>query len=204
MNSRPAGVPGNARHTVVRLAPVSARIATPAPRLRFDRVVLRLMTDLQSALAGTAPDGTTALVTLTAPIRLPGRTAAAIADVVRARIARGSARDLVTILHGNGVRVRIVAHTLMHAPPLIGFVHNPEPQPQRLLDCATEWLAVLGRASARRRRTTGERWLRAHGSGRLAFAAVDGHVCSQLLCATPFSAIVVVDSSGREAVVATR
>lgn len=90
-----------ARHEVVRLAPLPARLATPAPRLRFDRVVQRLVADLQAVLDEAVPGGATALVTLSAQIRLPGKTAAAIADAVHAQVARASSRDLVTTLHGN-------------------------------------------------------------------------------------------------------
>ncbi len=194
-------VPNEVRHEVVRLVPLPSRLATPVPRLRFDRVVQRLVGDLRAAFDGELPGGTTALVTLTAPIRLPGKTAAAIADAVRAQVARASSRDLVATLHGNSVRVRIARHSLKHAPSTIAFVHNREPHPHRLLDCASEWLAVL--SSAARARNAERRCLQVHGQGRRALASIDRHVCSQLLSVTPFSTIVVVDDDGRNDVVAS-
>lgn len=40
------------------------------PRLRFDKVVVRLMECLQGTLDKIVPEGTTVLLTVTAPIRL--------------------------------------------------------------------------------------------------------------------------------------
>jgi hypothetical protein len=45
------------------------------PRLRFDKVATRLIERLQATLGETVPDGTTVLLTITAPIRLPSKTA---------------------------------------------------------------------------------------------------------------------------------
>jgi hypothetical protein len=50
------------------------------PRLRFDKVATRLIERLQAALGETVPDGMTVLLTITAPIRLPSRTAASLED----------------------------------------------------------------------------------------------------------------------------
>lgn len=192
--------PSETRREVARLAPLPPRVGAPVSRLRFDRVVQRLVDDLRTGLGETVPRGTMALVTLTAPIRLPGKTAAALVHAVRAHVARSSSRDLVTTLHGNSVRVRIARHSLERAPSTLAFVHNPEPHPRRLLDCATEWLAVLGNAS--RARNVGRRRLQVHGQGRHALAAVDRYVCSRLLDGTPFSTIVLVDDDGRNDVIA--
>ena len=48
------------------------------PRLRFDKAVTRLMTRLQTTLGETVPDGMAVLLTVTAPIRLPSKTAATL------------------------------------------------------------------------------------------------------------------------------
>ena len=50
------------------------------PRLRFDRVALGLVRRLQAALGESVPDGKTLIVTITAPIRVPSKTAAALED----------------------------------------------------------------------------------------------------------------------------
>ena len=48
------------------------------PGLRFDRVAMRLIERLEANLAEVVPDGVTLLLTITAPIRLPSKTAAAV------------------------------------------------------------------------------------------------------------------------------
>ena len=48
------------------------------PRLRFDKVATRLIERLQATLGEIVPDGMTVLLTITAPIRLPSKTAAAL------------------------------------------------------------------------------------------------------------------------------
>src|SRR5579862_5435604 len=49
-------------------------------RLRFDKVATRLLERLQGALGQTVPDGIAVLVTVTAPIRLASKTAAALEE----------------------------------------------------------------------------------------------------------------------------
>ena len=46
------------------------------PRLRFDKVATRLTERLQATLGETVPNGMTVSLTITAPIRLPSKTAA--------------------------------------------------------------------------------------------------------------------------------
>ena len=50
------------------------------PRLRFDKVATRLIERLQATLGETVPDGMTVLLTITAPIRLPSKTAASLEE----------------------------------------------------------------------------------------------------------------------------
>ena len=59
-------------------------------RLRFDKVVTRLMDRLRATLGETVPDGMTVLLTITAPIRLPSKTAAALEDKIQTLLGRGS------------------------------------------------------------------------------------------------------------------
>lgn len=84
---------------------IVVRIKAANIRLRFDRVVLGLVSGPGAALSGVIPDNETVLFTLTAPIQLPGRTAAALASRVRAVLAEGEHRETI---HGNAVRIRRV------------------------------------------------------------------------------------------------
>jgi hypothetical protein len=114
------------------------------PRLRFDKVVIRLIGQLQASLHDTVSDGRTMKVTVTAPIRLAAKTAAALEQTIRTALAGRPARvDIKDTICGNQIRVRIMKTGLVRAPRLLGFVHNPDPGADlALLDC-TE--AVLER-----------------------------------------------------------
>ena len=60
---------------------------------------------------------------------------------VRTRLRRKSpGRDARATVHGNRVRIRILAHGLDHAPRVMGFVHNPDVDPRRLFDLARDTL----------------------------------------------------------------
>ena len=99
-------------------------------QLRFDKVVIRLMGRLQAALGKTVPDGMTVLLTVTAPIRLPSKTAGVLDEKILALLRRKSAdKDEKETIHGNRVQIRLLRMASKQAPKLIGFVHNPESDP---------------------------------------------------------------------------
>jgi hypothetical protein len=66
---------------------IAERGSLAKPRLRFDRVALGLVADLQAALRESIPIGQTVIVTVTAPIRLPSKTAAALEEKIRIKPA---------------------------------------------------------------------------------------------------------------------
>jgi hypothetical protein len=79
------------------------------PRLRFDKVATRLIERLQATLGETVPNGTTVLLTITAPIRLPSKTAASLEDTITTLLGRGSpGRDERDMIHGNRVQIRLL------------------------------------------------------------------------------------------------
>src|SRR5262249_26632891 len=116
---------------------------TGKPRLRFDKVARRVIDGLQASLADSVPDGTTVLVTITAPIRVPAKTAAALEGKIRTLLGRrrGSRSHRGTV-HGNRVQMRLVSHESKRAPELIGFVHNSDTDPLVLMDMTREWLEL--------------------------------------------------------------
>lgn len=92
--------------------PIAVEIATLKPHdaqgkstklgLRFDKVVVRLMGHLQCTLGEIVPEGMTVLLTLTAPIRLPAKTADALEDKIRTLLRRKSLlRDAKETTYGN-------------------------------------------------------------------------------------------------------
>ena len=107
------------------------------PRLRFDKVALGLVRDIRGALEGTVPDGRCVVFTMTAPIREPSKTRAALIEIIREKLSLGAVlAEHAETLHGNDIRVRVVASTSLHAARVAGFVHHPDTPPKLLLDMA--------------------------------------------------------------------
>ncbi len=165
--------------------------AEPRPRLRFDKVALRLVGGLRAALGARIPEGKTVLLTVTAPIRLPAKTAAALEEKISSCLAEPSApSDIGGTIHGNRVRIRLVSGAPGRAPKLVGFMHNPETDPDALLDRAQWLLREIAAASSRQclviADDDGGRYLEAYR-----------HVCSQLPAPTGFGKILLALPSGR-------
>jgi hypothetical protein len=98
------------------------RIEVARVRLRFDKVVLRFVGQLQNALINVVPDGEAVIFTVAAPIRLPAKTATVLEGLVRDGLPYG---ESCQVIQGNGVRVRRLRGALPQAPKVLGFVHNP-------------------------------------------------------------------------------
>ncbi len=172
----------------------------PRPRLRFDKVAARLVEHVQTALREEVPDGVTVLLAITAPIRLPSRTATALEDRVRDLLARrsGPAVENGTI-HGNGVRIRVVRCGVDPAPKVIGFVHSPGTDPRLLLDLTRSLLEVLrarsgGRAANPLRR---DRWLVVIDEGEPWHLDLCRSICSQARMPGGFRKVLMVSAGAR-------
>jgi hypothetical protein len=114
------------------------------PRLRFDKVAARLIERLQATLGGTVPDGMTVLVTITAPIRLPSKTAASLEDRIQTLLERASpGRDVTDTIHGNRVRIRFSRNQSKRAPRLVALVHNPDSDPLLLVKTTRDVLELI-------------------------------------------------------------
>jgi hypothetical protein len=171
----------------------AARAKITKPRLRFDRVALRLVDDLRTALSGSVPDGQTVLVTITAPIRLPARTASAIEEKTRKLVAtRAAPARLTDTIHGNGIQVHLLKGGTRRTARLVGFVHNPDSDPSILIEVARALLARIGSG----KRTVGPRWLIvASQNGPVPIEACR-HVCSQLGIGSVFERTLAVVPGG--------
>lgn len=142
---------------IVTLKPRDASASAAKPHLRFDKVAIRLVQDVRSALDRDLPDGTTALLSVTAPIRLPSKTAALLKDKIRTLLQRRSpGGDQSNLVHGNHTRIQIVKHPRNAAPNLIGFVHNPDTDPVLLFNMTRELLELPHTVTHEPR---GNRWL---------------------------------------------
>jgi hypothetical protein len=167
------------------------------PRLRFDKVATRLMERLQAALGETMPDGMTVLLTVTAPIRLPSKTAASLEDRIRTILERGSGRDAKDTIHGNRVQIRLLRDESERAPRMIGFVHNSDSDPLLFLNMTSELLELLSaQADKRPPRLAGDRWLVANRAGEISCLEVYRYIYSQLRTAAGYKKILMVFDDG--------
>lgn len=169
------------------------------PRLRFDKVATRLIERLQATLDETVPDGMTVLLTITAPIHLPSKTAASLEDKIQTLLGRGGpARDEKDTIHGNRVQIRLLRDKSERAPKMIGFVHNSDSDPLLLLNMTQEWLELISAEAGRRApRPGGDRWLVVISGAGISFFEAYRYIYSQLRMAIGFKRILMVFSDGR-------
>lgn len=168
-------------------------------RLRFDKVATRLIERLQATIGETVPNGITVLVTITAPIRLPSKTAAALQDKIETLLGRAlPSRDTKDTIHRNRVQIRLLRGKSQGAPKVIGFVHNSDSDPLLLLDMTCELLELL-RAKDDRwpTRPVVDRWLVVMSAGGSSSLQVYRTIHSQLRMATGFEKILMVFGDGR-------
>lgn len=111
---------------------VHRRIAAAGVRLRFDRVVRRLLNDVKAGVAPHVPPDRTLAFTVTAPIRLPAKTI----DALQKWLEHFDAKATSALIHGNEIHARMVRNTTSAMPRVLGFVHNPTSDPEHILDIA--------------------------------------------------------------------
>ncbi len=107
--------------------------------LRFDRVVLRILRELTEHGDRVVPDGLRVLVTISAPIRLPARTADEVKRRIEALILQGAPRELIIDVNENIVGLRLVRAAHRPRPKLLGLVHNRDRDPKSLLELAERY-----------------------------------------------------------------
>jgi hypothetical protein len=173
------------------------------PGLRFDKVATRLVGHLRDTLGEAVPDGLTVLLAVTAPIRLPARTAAEIGEKVRTLAKRGApGRQRSDTINGNGVRVLCLRDESGRAPKVLAFVHNPEPDAQSLFGMVREMLELNAAAGRRMPMRAGDRWLVGLCAGDSSFADVYRHIYSLLPAETACGKTLLVCRDQRVAVLA--
>jgi hypothetical protein len=169
------------------------------PRLRFDKVATRLMERLRATLGEAMPDGMTVLLTITAPIRLPSKTAASLEDKIQTLLGRGSlGRDEKDTIHGNRVQIRLSRADSKRAPKLIGFVHSSNSDPPLLLNMTRELFERIStEAGTRAPRLASDRWLVVISDRGISFLKAYRYMYSQLRMTTDFKRILMVFGDGR-------
>ena len=192
------------KRIAVEVTAIKERIAErddlTKPRLRFDKVALRLVGGLQATLSDFVPDGAAVILTVTAPIRLASKTAAALEIKVRDRLARRSAGvEVKDTIYGNQIRVRLVKGVSRRMSKVIGFVHNPDSDPNVLLRLTQSLLQHIGAAADKRppEKFTGDRWLVVIVEGGFSHIETYRQVYAQLSTLTDFAKILMVFAGGR-------
>src|SRR5271156_5604783 len=197
-NDPPACIVLAGKRVAVSVATLGARSTgtgyAAKPGLRFDKVATRFIERLRATLGETVPDGTTVFVTITAPIRLPSKTAASLEDKIQTLLGRGSpGRDEKDTIHGNRVQIRLLRGESERAPKMIGFVHNPDSDPLLLLNMTRELLELIGAEAGRREpRLAGDRWLVLISGGGISCLEAYRYIYSQLRLATGFKKALMV------------
>jgi hypothetical protein len=176
------------------------------PGLRFDKVVTRVTRHLEAALGKAVPEGMTVLVTITAPIRLPGKTATALQEKIHISLeCAAPGRDEKTTIYRNHIRIRLLQHECRQAPKMIGFVHNPGTDPLALFGMTGELLELFGaEADKKHTRLAGDRWLVAVSPRAVSCVDAYRYICSQLRVVTGFKKILMLFSDGRVEVLEER
>jgi len=172
------------------------------PRLRFDRVVLEIAGRLHTALDPHVPSDECLMITITAPILQPGKTAAVIVERVRGLLRGGSARvRLRATVYGNRIRAMGVTSVSTGAPRLVVLVHNPNSEtdvPAALFGLMRALLErVAPSADAGAGRGSGhDRWLvLAPGEG-LSHAPTLRQILTRIGIADAFDRILLVSPGG--------
>ncbi len=170
------------------------------PRLRFDKVVLRVMASLRKALHDAVSANTSVLLTLTAPIRLPGQTVAALEEKIRACLAGKVSRvRWEGTVHGNQARIRVVKSSARQKSKIIGFVHNPDTDAEGILDIVQDLVQHVGAAMDRSvpGGSAKTRWLVLAMEGGCWEIETYRQILGQMDFAPGFSRIVMVFDDGR-------
>ena len=128
---------------IAQLVATAAGVKLSSLGLRFDRVATGVLGRLAVVGEGAAPGRATIILTLTAPIRQPAKTVEAATKAILAMSAEDDPADFAGSMCGNGVRLRVIARPQTDRPNFVGFVHNADIDPARLLGMAENWLLRL-------------------------------------------------------------
>src|SRR5208283_511813 len=117
----------------------------------------------------------------------------------RVCLARRSAQEVKDTIDGNQIRVRLVKGVSRQMSKAIGFVHNPDSDPDVLLRLTQSLLQHIGAAAGKRapKKFTGDRWLVVANQDGLSHIETYRHVYSQLSIPTDFKKILIVLAGGR-------
>jgi hypothetical protein len=121
---------------------IQNNLSTAKLGLRFDKVVVRLLSNIRNAVMDDIPPGITVLITVTAPIKLPAKTESELCrQIKKALLDEVPNQNKSSVIYENKVCIRLINVYHKQSIRFLGFVHNPTTDPLHLLDMASRWLA---------------------------------------------------------------
>ena len=173
-------------------------------RMREDKVALRVLRDIESALRAEVPDGKTIIFTLGAPIKVPAKLVAALTSTLQIYFANGAEEvdEQETIL-GNRVRFRVLNDQSTWNEKVIGFVFSGDPAPG---DLASAMRSLHDEIAAKAKVPmpkgfAGDRWLVLSSDRWIADVKTYRRACSLLSLTADFRRVLMLDG-GRVEVLA--
>ena len=165
-----------------------------APRLRVDRVVLRVRDHLGAVAAALLPAGSMALVTVQAPIRAASQTIDSIEATLRALAAGGpTGRSRASRLFGNRIRVGLLPAPRRARSRLVCLVHTHDVDAARLRTMTRDLLALAALPAF----PTGKGWLVVSTPEQSRLLPLYRHIFSQLGVGLPYRAALMVFADGK-------
>jgi hypothetical protein len=169
-------------------------------RLREDKVALRVLSDIESAIQAHVPAGKTLIFTLGAPIKEPSKLVDALTKALVSYFGSGAqeADEKKTIL-GNRVRFRVLNDGAKWSTKVIGFVFSGDPTPSTLANIARALLGeIAAKAKPRPPKTIScERWLALAIENPIADSKTYRRLFSLMPSHHGFARILMVLGSGR-------
>ena len=113
--------------------------------LRFDKTVVRLLSNLRNAVNKHIPQGTSVLLTISAPIKLPSKTESELCQqIIDSLNSEVRHKSQEFVIFQNKISIKVIDIPINQVETFVGFVHNPDRDPKHLLDLATTWLVKNG------------------------------------------------------------
>ncbi|MEQ8684764.1 MAG: hypothetical protein RIE86_05710 [Imperialibacter sp.] len=135
----------NMKNTEKQIADAIAKasgLSVTALGLRFDKVVVRVLGSIRDSLAPETPAGKVVIMTITAPIKLPAKTADALKGKILEALASGIPHEELNIaVFHNTVCLKVLNVSPHQGMKFLGLVHNPDTDPRLLLDLVSKWLS---------------------------------------------------------------
>jgi molybdenum cofactor biosynthesis enzyme len=109
--------------------------------LRFDKVAIRLLQNIRTAIENEVPKGSVVIITITAPIKIPAKTEKEIIGEVKDILVKGkNYMDTSFTVFENKVRIRYMKSPSKQGVNFVGLVHNKDIDSTYLLNISSKWL----------------------------------------------------------------